>query len=197
MNEQRRNWLHKLSCFLCVWIIGGILGGIVAFCFERKYATSYHEMQLWLYESVKGMKQNQLSFFILNFKSHIKELLLILCLSFTFFSAIYKILYCFWKGIVTGFACIAAVKAYNINGLFLSLLYIFPQGIFYGIGIIVVFFISKEIEEKNLYLYGKKDSWILKLLPGLLFCMFAIGIGAYLEGNINLILLRKVLDYVN
>ena len=197
MSGRGRNWLHGLGGFICFWIIGGIVGSVVAFCFEEKYAISYQEMQMWLYETIKGMNQNQFSYFILNFETHAKELLLLLCLSLTFFSVIYKMLFSFWKGIVTGFTCIAAVKAYSVNGLFLGLLYMFPQGIFYGIGMLGGVLISMEIEEKNFYSYGKKDSWMLKMLPRLLFCMLAIGIGAYLEGNINLILLRKVLGNID
>lgn len=197
MREQGKNWVHSLSCFIVFWIVGGIVGAIIAICFEGKYEESYQQMQLWVSETVKGMKQNQMSYFILNFKSHTKELVLLLCMSFTFFSVIYKILFCFWKGIVTGFVCIAAIKMYSINGLLLGGLYIFPHGFFYGIGMIGGFLLSKEIEEKNLYSYGKKDSWFLKKIPGFLFCMVAIGIGAYLEGNINLMLLKKTLENIN
>lgn len=197
MSKQGRNWLHSLSCFICFWIIGGFVGGIVAFCFEEYYVENYREMQLWMNETLKGMEQNQLSYFLLNFKSHTKELLLLLCMSFTFFSIIYKIIFCFCKGIVTGFTCIAAMKVYSINGLFLGVFYIFPHRIFYGIAMMGGLWLSREIEEKCLYSYGKRDSWILKRLPGLLFCVLVIGIGAYLEGNINLILLRKALKNVN
>ena len=37
MREQGKNWVHSLSCFIVFWIVGGIVGAIIAICFEGKY----------------------------------------------------------------------------------------------------------------------------------------------------------------
>lgn len=193
MKEQRRDSLYSLRSLLVFWIIGCAVGVAIALLFAGQYAESYGAMQIWVYDTVKEMKYNQPAYFILNFKSHGKELLILLLLSFTVFSTMYKILYCFWKGIVIGFIYAAAVKFYSVNGIFLGVAYTLPQGIFYGLGITGMLWLSKRLGEKQLFSGNKKTLWIWNILPMVLFSVLCVGIGAYMEGNINLLLLKKAL----
>lgn len=193
MAEREKDKLHSLKFLFSFWLIGGVVGVTIACCFAGGYAESYNIMQMWIYDSVKGMQQNQTAYFMMNFKSHGKELLILLCMSFTFFSMLYKSLFCFWKGIMIGFIYAASIKSYSMNGLLLGIAYMFPQGIFYGGAIVAMFSLSRRIEEKQLYSFGKKTALFWNVLPILIVAFLCIGIGAFLEGNINLFLLKKIL----
>lgn len=193
MKEQRRDSLCSVKSLSRFWIIGCAVGVVIALLFSGQYAEAYSAMQIWVYDTVKEIKYNQSAYFILNFKSRGKELLVLFFLSFTVFSTMYKVLFCFWKGIVIGFIYAAAVKFYSVSGVFLGVAYTLPQGIFYGLGIIGMLWLSKRLEEKELFSGNKKALWIWNILPMLLFCIICIGIGAYIEGNINLMLLKRAL----
>lgn len=193
MARNRKEQIQRLYVLFGCWGIGVLVGGIIACIFMDQYRENYENMQRWMYQTVSGIELNSLSYFWLNLQSHGKELIVIFFVSYTILSFAYNIIFCFFKGISVGFVWGSAIYIYQMKGFFLAISYYLPQGIFYGAAVVIMLLLSQNIKEKTIYSF-KKAQTVPRFVPMLLLCVLLICIGAYIEGNTNLIFLKKTLN---
>ena len=197
MHKRRYIHLPYIKRILFFWIAGFIFGSTLGVFFLPQYKEQYLYIQKQLYTSILGMNPKDLSYFIFCIFDQVKQMIMIILITFTIFLEIYGKILFMWRGIVTGFLFSAAVKCFGGTGWILFLVSWFPQGIFYALAFIIQFAICYKMREENksgnLKVKGDLAKW------GFIFllCFISILIGGYLECGINLSLLKKILERCN
>lgn len=149
MHKRKYINLSYLKRILFFWIAGFILGSTLGVFFLPQYKEQYLYIQKQLYTSISGMKAKDLSYFLFCIFVHIKQMIMIILVTFTIFFGIYGKMLFMWKGIVSGVLFSAAIKCFGGMGWLLFLVNWFPQGIFYALALVIQFTLCYKIREEN------------------------------------------------
>lgn len=175
-------------------LVGFILGSTLGVFFLPQFKEQFIYIQKRLYTSLTPVKKNDLSYFLFGIYDCVKQMILIMFITFTIFFEIYgKILFA-WKGFVMGVIFSAAVKCYGVMGVLLFGANWFPQGILYAVALIIQLSLCYQIREENsagqIKWKGNIGTWGVVFLV----CFVCVAVGGYLECNVNLDLLKHALE---
>lgn len=193
---QKRKYINipYTKRILFFGVVGFILGSTLGVFFLPQYKEQFLYIQKQLYTSLSGVEKYNLSYFLFCIHDCIKEMILIILVTFTIFFGIYGKLLFAWKGVVMGILFSAAIKCYGAMGWLFFFVNWFPQGILYILAFIMEFSLCHNIREENAIGQIKLKGHLIKWGLFLLLCLLAIIIGGYLECSVNLDLLKRVLE---
>ncbi len=152
---------------MLIWFFSGI---ILASFVINLFCTGFYD-RLGIYSEyftnrVKDIQIDNKGLFGYCIWQKIKEIALILLLSFTSFGKLFQNLYCAYKGAIISFLICASVLKYGIGGVLIYLISIFPHYITYVALIVLVLFMGVEINE-NMKSFRKNRYMGVKIFDGI------------------------------
>ncbi len=184
--------------------------GIIAGTLLLNFFIQGDYKQLGIYsnyfmEQLENVDVTKRELFLFSFGNRSKEILCLVFFSVTSLGRILPALYLIYKGMTVGILISTYVLQYQIGGIMLFLLSVFPHYITYIIMVLLLFSFSRELYETAKNFRGQNTgedgrnllAFIKKKIPGYLKCLFLLfllnAVTSYLEVFVNLNIMKNIL----
>lgn len=182
-----------------IFLIGVMLGAIGANIFKDSYFSQIEIFGDTYFDKLYILDIDHGKLFGYVFWNNLKKYLLFWIFSVTVIGIPYMMLTVGSCGVCTGFLLSVALLKYGFKGIFLFLLYIFPQYLIYfpvalialvqGYNLCISLYFRIPLNKKS------KFKLILEKVPMILILFLIIIIGALSEAYINSFILQKMVKY--
>lgn len=169
------------------------------------------DKQLGLYsnyfmDQLKHADVTKRELFFYSFGNRSREILCLLFLCITSLGKVLPALYLFYKGLTIGILVSTYVVQYQVGGIMLYLLSVFPHYITYIIMVLILISFSREIYTTAKNFRGQNTGedggnllvFMKKKIPGYLKCLFLLfllnAVTSYLEVFVNLSIMKNILN---
>ena len=176
-----------LMVIFFISLLGFFIGVLTISLWQENLLLQNNIMEQEFWETISCLSVDKRALFFLCLEKRLGAFFLLFLLSFSSMNLIVVLFYFGYSGFAIGSIVELLVIRYGVKGLLLYLTFVFPQGLFYCLGTLILgcWCLNSEIKVK-----GNRNRKVEKMKYGknkkqLFVTILLILFGAYLESNIN------------
>lgn len=187
----------KISPLILLGIVcaAGIVSGIVTIAFwQENWLITEGILNQDFISKIEELIIDKRALFFLCLEKRLSAFLLLFLLAFSSINIVINILFLFLNGLYIGSILELLTIRYGMQGTFMYLAFVFPQGIFYAMGYLILGCWCLSLERNTKGQKNKKRDKVCQFTDKgrLMIALLFIVIGIVLESYVNLKILKMI-----